>query len=180
MALASPPKLSQSLLDRANALTAKVNDGQAIFGPVASLLDKYLDSKEVSTLPARSRKLLTALCLDFKASTERHFDALISGSHLPRVNNVTVTPFVNPPAIPQADRPTETAAPKVSYAQKAVILIKPYSTINIKSTLPIVFTDSRLFVRIGHFYPARKAGAFAVLIAFKKAFGPFALLLKEV
>ncbi|KAJ8058461.1 hypothetical protein OCU04_012649 [Sclerotinia nivalis] len=148
MASTGTPKLSQTLLDRANALTAKANDGQAIFGSITSLLDKYLDSKEVLTLLARSRKLLTALCLDFKASIEKHFDALISGAHPPRViANVATPPVTHQIAI--AIIPT---AVKASYAQKATNTIKTHSIAPIKTTKIIpstTLTDSRLFVRIG-------------------------------
>ncbi|KAJ8066633.1 hypothetical protein OCU04_005681 [Sclerotinia nivalis] len=77
------PSLSKSLSDRANTLTNKTNDAQAIFGPITTLLDNYLSSNEVLSLPTRSRKLLIALCLDFKATTERYFDVLITGHHPP-------------------------------------------------------------------------------------------------
>ncbi|KAJ8068294.1 hypothetical protein OCU04_003857 [Sclerotinia nivalis] len=77
------PNLSKSLSDRANILTNKANNAQTIFGPIITLLDNYLSFNEVLSLSTKSRKLLIALCLDFKATIERHFDALITGHHPP-------------------------------------------------------------------------------------------------
>ncbi|EDN99184.1 predicted protein [Sclerotinia sclerotiorum 1980 UF-70] len=74
MATPSPPNLSKTLSDKASNLLNKVNDAQSIFNPVTQLLDTYLSSKEVRALPSSSRKLLTSLCLEFKATIEQYFD----------------------------------------------------------------------------------------------------------
>ncbi|APA15942.1 hypothetical protein sscle_15g107120 [Sclerotinia sclerotiorum 1980 UF-70] len=97
MATPSPPSLSKTLSDKASNLLHKVNDAQAIYNPVTQLLDTYLSSEEVLALPTRSRKLLTALCLEFKATTERHFDALITGHHPPPESLRTPPPTLRYP-----------------------------------------------------------------------------------
>ncbi|APA07556.1 hypothetical protein sscle_03g023260 [Sclerotinia sclerotiorum 1980 UF-70] len=79
MATPSPPNLSKTLSDKASNLLNKVNDAQSIFNPVTQLLDTYLGSEEVRALPPSSRKLLTSLCLEFKATIEQHFDAFVTG-----------------------------------------------------------------------------------------------------
>ncbi|RAL67587.1 hypothetical protein DID88_008340 [Monilinia fructigena] len=191
MANPSPPKLSQSLLDRANALTTKANEAQTIFGPITTLLDSYLSSNEVLSSSTRSRKLLTALCLDFKATTERHFDALIAGHYPP----APIPPLPHPlsrPLPPLSLPPAQTLltgepTPKPSYAQKAqntpdTLNPTPQKTsTGPTGTKPLAPpTDNRLFVRIDHSHPARKAGTFAILTALKKVLGPASSLLKEV
>ncbi|APA11190.1 hypothetical protein SS1G_11400 [Sclerotinia sclerotiorum 1980 UF-70] len=191
MANPSPPKLSQSLVDRANALTTKANEAQTIFGPITTLLDSYLSSNEVLSSSARSRKLLTALCLDFKATTERYFDVLIAGHYPPRPNTTITTPTVMPTATPLASSRTNSLTgeptPKPSYAQKAQNTPDtPNPTPQKTSTGPTNMkplaspTDNHLFVKIDHSHPARKAGTFVILIALKKVLGPAASLLKEV
>ncbi|APA06668.1 hypothetical protein sscle_02g014380 [Sclerotinia sclerotiorum 1980 UF-70] len=79
MATPSPPNLSKTLSDKASNLLNKVNDAQSIFNPVTQLLDTYLGSEEVRALPPSSQKLLTSLCLEFKATIEQHFDTFVTG-----------------------------------------------------------------------------------------------------
>ncbi|EDN91513.1 hypothetical protein SS1G_00916 [Sclerotinia sclerotiorum 1980 UF-70] len=94
MATPSPPNLSKTLSDKASNLLNKVNDAQSIFNPVTQLLDTYLGSEEVRALPPSSRKLLTSLCLEFKATIEQHFDAFVTGHPPPRGATTPPEPYI--------------------------------------------------------------------------------------
>ena len=54
-----------------------------MYGPIAALWDKYLESDEVRSLPTRLRSPLTALYADISNTANKHFDAFIKGSHPP-------------------------------------------------------------------------------------------------
>ncbi|RAL58952.1 hypothetical protein DID88_009243 [Monilinia fructigena] len=123
MANPSPPKLSQSLLDRANALTTKANEAQTIFGPITTLLDSYFELQrgplflhEISKTPHRS---LPRFQSNYGKTLRRtHCWALP-----PRPNTTITTPTVTPTATPLAPSCTNSLTgeptPKPSYAQKA-------------------------------------------------------------
>ncbi|APA13903.1 hypothetical protein sscle_12g086730 [Sclerotinia sclerotiorum 1980 UF-70] len=175
MATPSPPNLSKTLSDKASNLLNKVNDAQSIFNPVTQLLDTYLGSEEVRALPPSSRKLLTSLCLEFKATIEQHFDAFVTGHPPPRgATTPPITPLSppSPPTTTHTNTPTMPIGPKPSYIQKAST-----PTIALTNKTP---SDNRLFVRINQMHPARSAGSFAILTTLKKVLGPNASLLKEV
>ena len=186
--------LSQALVNIANAATNRANEGQQIFGPIASLWDDYLNTEAVRILPARLRKPLIALCADISATANKHFDAYIKGTHPPRPSQPSPEPLVARTHQPKAAKPTQhladsAFAQKETYAHKAAVLPTLQPTATIAPTAaktarkqPQHYNkeDTRLFVRIGPEHPARTAGSFAVLTALKRRLGENAKLLKEV
>src|SRR5271168_759135 len=75
-----PTPLSQALRNAVQAASTRAEEGQRIFGPVASLWDDYQQSKAVWRLPSQLRKPLLALCQEISCTATIHFDAYIKGS----------------------------------------------------------------------------------------------------
>ncbi|KAJ8069815.1 hypothetical protein OCU04_000230 [Sclerotinia nivalis] len=183
----STPSLSQALINTVNTATNRAN--------------------EVRALPARLRKPLIVLYTDISLTANKHFDVFINGSYPSQSTKPSTKISVNPlgPDV-QTSQPVlalKTAKPiKAStivqylkdsiYTQKTAI---PLPSI-IQSTNPKTGnrtgsqpktqsqishkTDTRLFVRIGLDYSARKTGSFVVLSILKGQLGNDTKLLKEV
>jgi hypothetical protein len=169
-----PTTLSAALLNTARAATARAEDGQLIYGPIATLWDEYLQTDAVRKLPARLRNPLTALCTEISSIANKHFDAFIKGSHPPRV--ITQTTLLNPHTNPNPNPSS------ITYAQAAATAVPSRQSTTCKPPPVIRQTrpDTRLFVRIGQEHKARAAGGYAILCALKKELGEHAPLLKEV
>ena len=75
-----PPPLSKALKDAIQAASTRAEEGQRIFGPIATLWDEYQQSDTVRKLPPQLRKPLLALCQEISQTATTHFDAYIKGS----------------------------------------------------------------------------------------------------
>ncbi|KAJ8061503.1 hypothetical protein OCU04_009318 [Sclerotinia nivalis] len=183
----STPFLFQALINTVNTATNRANEGQQIFSLIASLWNDYLNTEAVRALPARFRKPLIVLCTDISFTANKHFDVFINGSYPSRSTKSSTKISVNllspdvqtfqPVLVPKTAKPIKAPATvqylkDSTYAQKTATSLPPI----IQSTNPKTGnrtgsqpktqsqishkTDTRLFVRIGLDYPARKAGSF--------------------
>ncbi|KAF7893823.1 hypothetical protein EAF00_007337 [Botryotinia globosa] len=171
--------------------TPKANERQQIFGPIASLWDDYLNPEAVQTLPARLRKPLTALCADISATANKYFDSYINRSNPPRPSWTSQPSFKAPKSFWAPDPGNSNFKIKATISWKFDLRTKSsYSpsqpTVSVAAKQPPKRpqypnkVDTRLLVRLGLNYPARTAGSFAVLTAFKRKLGEHSSLLKEV
>jgi hypothetical protein len=175
--MAPPPTtLSQALLNTARAANARAEDGQLIYGPIATLWDEYLESDTVRKLPARLRNPLTALCIEISSVANKHFDAYIKGSHPPRVRTQTT----DPPPIPTTSNTIPNPLPPTSYAQAAATAAPSQAQPTARKPTRQARPDTRLFVRIGPEHKARAAGGYGLLCLLKRELNGQASLLKEV
>jgi len=189
----SAPPLSQALENIVRAAATRADKGQQIYGPIAALWDKYLQTEVVRKLPARLRRPLTALCNKISIVANKHFNAYIKGAHPPRSAAPTPGSSTSTTSARSPGTPLGTTAPQdtptLSYAQAVAIGTPAYGlkqayktpaqkTSKRKNTVPR--PDTRLFVRIDTGHSARAAGSFAVLTALKNHLGKDLALLKEV
>jgi hypothetical protein len=178
-----PPSLSQTLNDTIAAANTRAKDGQAIYGPIATLWDEYLQSEAVRRLPARLRKPLQHLCKDIATLANSHFDAYIKGSIPTRTKPLT-TPAPADLLPPRAALPTRQPQKPSTYAEAAATLpAEPQrapQAYKQKASSKKPLPDTRLFIRVGPNHSARSAGAFAIQTALKKNLQSNAALIKEV
>ena len=178
-----PPPLSKALKDAIQAANTRAEEGQRIFGPIATLWDEYQQSDTVRKLPPQLRKPLLALCQEISRTATIHFDAYIKGS---RPTQALPTPQPSPPPSGVATPAVPESPPALSptYAQKAATPPpRPQKTTNPKPPAkahPPTRPDTRLFVWVDPDHISRKAGPFAVLTALKNLLGQDSSLLREV
>ena len=89
-----PPPLSKALKDAIQVASTRAEEGQRIFGPIASLWDEYQQSETVRKLLPQLCKPLLALCQEISRTATIHFDAYIKGS---RPTQALPTPQPTPP-----------------------------------------------------------------------------------
>jgi hypothetical protein len=175
--------LSHAIANAVKRAAERSNDGQRVYGPIATLWEEYIESDAVRKLPERLRYPLIALCRDISATANRHFDAYIKGSHPPRpAKDTPVATTLPPPALVSAPAPSLTSIPH-TYAEAATIPFESTSRgrfLAKKQQARTTRPDTRLFLRIGPDHGARKVGAYAMLVALKKQLGSKAYLLQEV
>lgn len=207
---ATPPPLasfSQTLSDTIRATTIRTERGQLIYGPIAELLDSYLQSDQVRKLPTQSRRPLLALCKDLITIANGHFDAYIKGSRY-----TLAAPDTSGSSTPQSSSedlgrtsPTSSSNTKhttttlsyplsaqSSYAEAAASpppVVQRQTKIQKQAAKPakrqapldqLNRPDTRLFLRIDQGHPAREAGSFAIQTLLKRRLGEDAYLIKEV
>ena len=116
----APPPLSKALKDAVQAASTRAEEGQRIFGPIATLWDDYQQSDTVRKLPSQLRKPLLALCQEISRTATVHFNAYIKGT---RPTQALPTPQPSPllsgTATPAVLEPPLALSPM--YAQKAAI-----------------------------------------------------------
>jgi hypothetical protein len=175
------PSLSIALTNVVQRAADRATDGQRMYGPIAALWDKYLESDEVRSLPARLRSPLTALCADISNTANKHFDAFIKGSHPPRPTkeNAATAATTTTTTSPLASNPPS-SSPTYAQAAASTTTRGPASQPTNPRLARVVRPDTRLFVRLGIFHKARQAGAYALCVALKEGLGEQATLLKEV
>src|SRR5271168_4797679 len=172
------PSLSYALANVVQRATERSNDGQRIYGPIATLWEEYIESDAVRKLLVRLRYPLTCLCKDISATANRHFNTYIKGSHPPR-------PIKDTPAkdTSTTDTPTNASAQllpqplaniPLTYTQAAttaLIVCESTARERYLAKIHLAHTtrpDTRLFACIGPDHSACKVGAFAILTALKE------------
>ena len=166
--------LQAALENTAKAASNRAAEGQKLFSPIATLLDKHL---HISTnLSPHLLSALNALSTDLITVAQRHFDAYITGS--------TYIPGQEPkPPSPPLSRPTSGLA-QSTYATvassnplaKPTPLTKATPNKALKEPTP----DNRLFVRLPDGHDARKVQGFAIRTNLRAELGSDGPLLKEV
>jgi hypothetical protein len=81
--LLTPPPFTQALVHAVQAAGIRAEEGQRIFGPIASLWDAYIQSDAVRKLPVKLQKPLLLLCQEMTRTATTHFDAYIKGTKPP-------------------------------------------------------------------------------------------------
>ena len=173
----------QAALNRTAAAASKrAADGQKLFGPIASFLDKHLSSS--ANLPPHLLDALAALSDELSSVAQRHFDAFITSSSPPESH--ALRRASTPPSPPQSCSP-----PGLSQSTYASVASSPapgQSTLITKRTakktgqapLKELNPDNRLFVRLPDGHQARDMQGYAIHTSLRAQLGPDGSLLKEV
>lgn len=171
--------LVNALAMRASAALARASEGEALFNPVATLLDDYKRSAAARSLAQHQKQALEAFADDISRVATRHFDAFISGNKRPPPPYTATappspppTPRTNnssPPPLAPAPQPASTTSipsqPAGSYAQ-ALARKRPAGPTHPKpnkAKLARDAPDSRIFVRLSDTHKARTFAPYAVL-----------------
>lgn len=174
--------LQAALETTVKAASNRAAEGQKLFTPIASFLDKHLSSS--TSLSPHLLGPLSALSIELSLVAQRHFDAFISGS--------TPGEALAPRQVPQPPSPPSTRPPSgLAQSTYAVIASSnapakpkptppPKPTTQKKATQKEPLPDNRLFVRLDNSHAARGMQGYAILTKLRTLLGPDGPLLKEV
>ena len=173
----------QAALDRtATAASKRAADGQKLFSPLASFLDKHLSSS--AKLPPHLLNALVALSDELSSVAQRHFDAFITGSSPPEAH--ALRRASTPPSPPQSYSPPGLSQSTYASVASSLAPAHPTPERTVKKTglkhAPSKESgpDNRLFVRLPDRHQARNMQGYAILTSLRAQLGPDASLLKEV
>ena len=172
----------QTSLDNAiKAASNRAAEGQKLFSPIATLLDKHL---RISTdLAPHLLGPLTALSFEITAVAQRHFDAFISGSTVAAPASLQPTRLPTPPNTRPPSGLAQSSYATVAGSTRArpTPSTKAPTARAPKKTPPQEPSpDNRLFVRLPNSHAARDMQGYAVLTSLRANLGTDGPLLKDV
>ena len=174
--------LQAALDNTVKAASDRAAEGQKLFSPIASFLDKHLRSS--TNLSPHLLGPLNALSLELSSVAQRHFDAYILGSAAPAPQQLA-KPSTPPPTRPPSGLSQSTYASAASSSSNALANPTPSTKAPLsrgqrKAPQKEPAPDNRLFVRLPNSHPTREMQGFAVLTSLRAGLGADGPLLKEV
>ncbi|EED14278.1 conserved hypothetical protein [Talaromyces stipitatus ATCC 10500] len=138
--------LQTALLESTSAVTTRASEGQKIFSPIATFLDKH--RSQTTSLVPHLLRALTTLSDDLASVAQQHFNAYISGilttSILPALfPSPSPSPTLNSlPSSPPSSRPPSGLEQSTYATITQYALVKPtpttHSKAHIKKPMPLV------------------------------------------
>jgi hypothetical protein len=178
--------LQAALDNTVKAASNRAAEGQKLFSPIASFIDKHLRSS--ANLPPHLLGALSALSLELSSVAQRHFDAYITGTAVPGTQSPQppqqlFNPPTPPPTRPPSRLAQSTYASIASFNGTAKTTLLNEAPLNraLKKTPPKESTpDNRLFVRLANDHPSREMQGYAILTTLRASLGTDGPLLKDV
>ena len=175
--------LQTALQESTIAATTRAAEGQKIFSPIATFLDKHR-SQNTGLTPHQLRAL-AALSNDLADIAQRHFNAYISG--IPLTFAPSPAPAPLPPSPPPSRPPSGLAQSTYATITQTPLAKKAAATQQTSNKLKTPTSaikqqppDYRLFVRLPDDHGARNMDAYAIYTSLRSQLGIDNKLLKGV
>jgi hypothetical protein len=180
--------LQAGLDETVKAASNRAAEGQKLFSPIATFLDKHL--RMSTNLSPHLLGALSALSLELSSVAQRHFDAYITSTAASGA--LMAQQPINPPSPPPTRPPSglsqltyatvasSNAPSKSTLSTKTPATKAPLTRAPKKGPLKEPTPNNRLFVRLPASHLARDIQGYAILTSLRSQLGSNSSALKEV